>query len=431
MGSLTRSQVVLIFCGLMNLIHIYNLCLEYFEFNVTTNVSMEMPRKLVIPSFTICLDLPFDWERIPDAVVKRLLRNPQNNSQWLFNLGYDKFRNRSKVFQTIPNHGKIFRSIVYNAEVSLTVAEILNFTKDIKDLIERLRITQLVFPPGKHFKDVFWSSIQVLKSFPFHVKQVFIKQKQKCYQLDLRDDLAKLIDYDEFRILDENVLSHCNFKNPFRGIFYITREGQTISSGDQSISIDPNYMKSVSFHSFETQQMKPPYKTMCRDYKQYGYFSRLHCKNQCLKQQTIRKYNEIYYLSNAYSTDIYPVRHSSQSKSQYLPFFKQCDAECFANDCQSFTYVARLEENFPFQHETIVVWFPSRNPNVRIQTQATFPLISFLTSLFSTFGFWLGLSFLGSFSIMGKLLTKVSTRYRHKIRGRRPPFPKIHPELRM
>ena len=448
MGSLTRSRVVLIFCSLMNLIHIHNLCLQYFEFDVTTNVEMEMPRKLLFPSFTICLDLPFDWERIPDVLVKRLLRNPKNNSQWLLNLDEEKLKNRSEVFQTVANHGQIFQRIIHNAEVSLTVAEILNLTKDIKDFIERVRITQLVFP-SENSKNGLWNPTKNLNSFPFQVKQAFLKEKQKCFQLYLRDNLAKLIDYDEFRTLHEGILSYLAFKNSFHGYFYITREEKTVSSSDESIFIDPNSIRSVGFHSFETQQMKPPYKTMCRDYKQYGYFSRLHCKNQCLKQQIIKQHKEIHYLSNAYSTDIYPVRHLSHNISLYSLFFKQCDAECFPNDCQSFTYVTRLEDTFHSQNKCAIQWFPSRNPNVRIQTQAAIPLISFLTSLFSTFGFWLGLSFLGSFSIMGKLLSKLSTACRHENRGRRfssqtqitntvqhffryrAPFRKIYPELRM
>ena len=81
-----------------------------------------------------------------------------------------------------------------------------------------------------------------------------------------------------------------------------------------------------------------------------------------------------------------------------ITFQKLCEKQCMQPDCQSILHVVNniLYESSPWTSEIHIRH--SMNPVTGTVTQAAVPLISFLTSLCSTFGFWMGLSVMGSLS---------------------------------
>ena len=78
-------------------------------------------------------------------------------------------------------------------------------------------------------------------------------------------------------------------------------------------------------------------------------------------------------------------------------FQNLCEKQCAQPDCQSILHVVNNigYSNSPW---TEILMRHSMNPVTVTVTQAAVPLISFLTNLCSTFGFWLGLSVMGSVS---------------------------------
>ena len=76
-----------------------------------------------------------------------------------------------------------------------------------------------------------------------------------------------------------------------------------------------------------------------------------------------------------------------------------CEKKCQKRECYSVIHVPRLETHSLLQrqaNQTTISLHSSKTPVVRTVSQPAINLITYLTNLFSTFGFWMGVSVLGT-----------------------------------
>jgi len=153
----------------------------------------------------------------------------------------------------------------------------------------------------------------------------------------------------------------------------------------------------LSHSTYETHLLRPPYKTRCRVYED----SRAACLHACVKETSIRLNNTIPDKYNTYSRDSARRMTISDKLSldeyQYIKYdlWQQlqelCETKCMELDCQSVVHMPRITS--AGDHKRTLMYIQAAStPVIQAFTQPAIPLISFLTGIIATFGFWLGLS---------------------------------------
>ena len=201
---------------------------------------------------------------------------------------------------------------------------------------------------------------------------------------------------------------------------YVHSKGFLINAIDEKTIVKSGSGVETSFQSHESVLLKYPYKTDCGDYTKIGFSSRKYCKEMCFKSKTIQTYNALLEDSHAFESDNMFFNQSQYpwtNRPTVRFFIRQCMKDCKKIDCRSLTYHREnsvYSTNLGYSEQYI---FMAYNVVTFTKTQPAIPLVSFLTELFSTFGFWMGLSVTGSLMFFRRTWTKV-TSFTHERKAR-------------
>ena len=370
-------------CTLLNILHIYYLSDQYLRFEVTTTVQIIVPDELVIPSFTICTDLLglMKWNKLTLDQRRRLFTHPVTNKSLADN-------------QLIPSSLALLsdadaRDLGFYRNVFelFNTSFFINYSKNFGEIVE-----------GNWVNSLIATNLTTQRNF-FEIGLTFLQFRQKCFALRFRRESPKTVSYDDLvtKTRVKPWLSYiCYYPHNQEISQYIHESGHIITPFDTSKTIEPGHFLRLYCETYTSHLLPSPYSTNCRDYE-IRVTSKAHCKQKCIRNTIIDKYQFVPSGFHAYAADKYPVRSSNINQSEWSVIVKQCQDQCWHKDCSSIMFNCVTEKNAASEgNESSVMTYPPIGPVTQMETHADISFIVFATNILSTFGIWLGISCLDS-----------------------------------
>ena len=180
----------------------------------------------------------------------------------------------------------------------------------------------------------------------------------------------------------------------------------SISNDDESIDIkspeiEGNYKHILSYDSVKTHRLPSPYQTQCIDYGSRkltsdNCWSRKSCIDQCIENELIQKYGQLYHkkLHDSSAISSSDLNRTFALDTTYYTFKYMCLEKMSSPDCDTleyFRYITNTKEKLS-HNETQLVVAPSYVPLINIVHQESITLVDFLIYVLGTLSFWLCLS---------------------------------------
>ena len=374
-----------LFCFLVNILHIYYLCDEYFKFEVTTNVEIAIPDEIEVPAFTICSYL-FDaikWEDLTSDQRKKLFEGLKGFKP---PVDFSPSNIRSlRVTRSISD--QISKNLYYMFNTS----SLFHQTRDLWEVINETKVNSLIH------KRMALDSLGDHRLF--RNTMTFVRGNSKCFTLELRKEFGRGLNYEDF-ISDTSGMpwiNHFFFKShQMSVVLYNHRSGHVLTQLHSFISIEPQYYLLTSFETYTTILLPSPYSSNCRHYPVLQATSKAHCKEMCMKAMIADKYKILDTHYHAYILDSYPIRQGAlRNETERESIVDHCHRKCWQKDCFS-AFFYPLGRTYSRRNQSSVVTIAKKTPSTRTEAQPAIPFIVFLTNVLSTLGIWLGVSLLGS-----------------------------------
>ena len=428
--SPTWITLIYLICAIMNILQIHEISKQYFQYETTSNVEIEIQQVIDFPSFTLCVDIPatLKWNKV---------------SPGRLNLAELFLRGRPSSIQSMPTRPDFYddlMSILYDEIAEkMTIPEILNMTYGIENIFYLLTPSGVFLNSNRSTN--FDRLMSNLSNFQFSIDKTFLHAGLKCFTLSLRSGLYNKIDLNDLVESTEGgdhlLFWEVNFLIHVR--FFLHKKNYLISQMDDYYESDFGYITFVQFETFESIRLGYPYQTNCRDYTKVGLSSRKECIEGCFKNKTVTKFGHVFFRSHAFYFDNFFLGvKEDPGDTQHI--IQECKLQCKEIECHSTTYnyyetiskkltdflgqtcsisagATCSKNQWDFEKTSAVIINPPILPISRTESQSALPLVTFLTTVFSTFGFWLGLSVSDFFHVAPKIWQKVEIA-RDKIRSR-------------
>ena len=374
-----------VFCFLLNILHIYYLCDEYFRFEVTTNVEIAIPDEITVPAFTMCSPL-FDaikWEDLTSDQRKKLFEGLKD-----FKPPVDF---RPSNIRSLKPSELVLSQISKNLYDLLNTSSIFNQTRDVWEVINGEKVNLFIM------KKMALDSLGDLRAFKHTL--TFLRENFKCFTLELKEQLGKSLNYDDLLTATNgqlwiNQFSLNSYQLPM--LLYIHSSDHVITQLHSFKRIEQKSYFAVNFETHTTILLPFPYSSNCKDYSIFGTTSKAHCKEMCMQTRIADKFKVLDAQFHIYASDSYPIRQNLlENEAEGEKIIHHCQRKCWQKDCSStlFNLATVVNSRAPLSIATIVV---SKSPSTRTKAQAAIPFVVFMTNVLSTFGIWLGVSLLGS-----------------------------------
>ena len=429
-------------CFLMNVVHVYHICDQYFFYDVTTNIKIGFPETVEFPSMTLCPTLVslLKWEKMSTHLRRSLLQValPELTNETLLS---QMVSDPSLIGPEVRFHNKPWDRIPYNIYNRLvkevSIGMIFNLTASFEEVFPVISTTGLLYHSLGSDKQKTQEDRPTSGKFQFTIDSTFIHDRYKCWTLNIRPELNK-INFDELRAVyyspkrfliswKTSVRTEIQVFIHSRGYLINTRDDKTIIRNKSGSCV------ATEFISHESVLLEYPYKTNCRDYTKIGFTSRKHCKEMCFKSKIIQRYKALVEDCHAFQSEdmfLLESEYPTNNRSIVRHFIRMCKKDCEERDCRSVTYhtndksfyqasnffrkkclVLTQNTSLCFEYRKYSEQFicPAYNVITFTETQPAIPLVSFLTELFSTFGFWMGLSVTGCLIFVRDTWIKVTS----------------------
>jgi hypothetical protein len=288
----------------------------------------------------------------------------------------------------------------------------------------------------KHFDQISGKNVTIEDSYvPLETRKdfeaamdvkTFLKDKSKCYSLDVKQEYRKVPFYTIMRqAIVPGMLSYYKIYNQvvntINTFYYIlTPNGRTTRSGFYSyVPLSPQLGRSfkMTYDSYEAHLLPPPFETKCIEYQKLGKGSRGDCYEKCLRRK-LSKINGLV----PQGVNIYPgevngllamgdlwTNHTIKSILRQVEI--KCDRKCHAKDCVSIFHIPKKLTTSKTAGNTYLINIAPQSPTVKATCLQMLTLTQFLTDLVSTFGFWLGISALGIFRFLKRSAKVINAAY--------------------
>ena len=431
--------LIYLICSIMNNVHIYQICDEYFRYDVTANVRIAIPEELEFPSMTLCVDImhALKWIEMTLELRRYLLTQPLFPEPIIETMVSDGSSVEETVLKlSVSDYYEASQHIYSNLMKRKTIPEILNLTKQIEHLYKFFGINGLFKEPNGSVQ-LYSIFTEDMSDFQFIIDKTFLHSGLKCFTLSLRSDLHSIInlnDASNMGIIFSNLLIWQSVSGLRTRVFF-HRKGYLISSKDPSVTVERGHVLKLTFEVLESILLKHPYNTNCRDYSAMGLSSRKECREKCIKSKTAR-FGYVFYESHGFASDGLYTRGNIDSGV----ITQECKRNCWQKECVSITYTYEKikeqnlvksrgrnctkstgsncpEGEYDLRKESDLIVSIPYKASTRTELQPAMSLVSFVTAVLSTFGFWMGLSVSGAAIFMRQTWTE-ALNLGNKIRSR-------------
>ena len=352
-----------------------------------------------IPMITICFRLPpsIKWNDLDISILKMILSNEYNVSELLSSKNTPEEMVRDMIF-----HPDTFHNL---RSGKFSIQDIFNLTLDINQIMLDVDVLEINHSVEHGFQ--FVSSKASKNPNTLYRVDSTINNFRKCFSINITLKDFHHYDYDEVLSTGEaGVISYLNFKKTTARYMlddvdvYYNKYGSVFSTRQDSVNlpIKKAHFHRVTYDTVETILLEFPYQTNCRYYRG---ITRGDCNDDCVRKKSFELTNKIPYVSPFYDYDVGEILGPTNitEMSLILSNIRQtCSVYCSKPSCETTAYYPRHHSSSPkpiSNYSVIGLTMPKRF-TYRTVAEPAAPLVTLITNLFSTFGFWLGYSVLSS-----------------------------------
>ena len=392
------SEILMkIFCLLGLGWQVYELSFKYFQYDVTSSVKVQFSDHMDYPVVSICV-LMFDLLKM-DVLEKM---HPEN---------YDSLRKLENAIMTRDQKLKFLNQLMSTSHVD----SLFRMTSSSREVFSSCRILNSSYLVQRskcsNFFNITESISREYKCFTFRPKDSFrlvydtnrvLRSLRWGYIMGIYIDKAYWITNDSSDPLMESA----------RVSMHDFDEESTVGT---EYFLNCNPIKAIFRFSLiqSTSQLLPkPFTTDCRDYQADGLVSQAECFNQCFKRVTIKDFGQYPYgpaVIQEKNVRIYKKMMTSEQlkkePSLYGKVLNQsiiCDGICSKNDCILRNMVPILLMKSIAYPYNVFHFFMSRSREISTGYQEEVNLYTFVTSIGSVLGFWIGFAMINLSEVIQK-----------------------------
>lgn len=377
-------------CAIGCYIQINSITASYFEYQITTQVKVELPTTLLLPSLNVCF-------RIVD----------------LFNFPLYVNQSNVNVSQITGSKGPSAPDLPIDALMSMiTIHDVFKYTPgNTKNLLSCCIYRR---PNSYNFHDLRDSNAchEMFSVANFYLQE-FI-----CYRVELSKYVNQEYHYRSvaFALTHPGLLYSVSFnisphfesvqslkiivneqhERPFRSAAFTPSVGRFF---DNRTKLSRYNWFTTTFYILTNELMPPPYQTKCLDYSTLGFIDHEDCTKKCLIKECLRafqRYPYSVYEKEALNEKIITLSqlHANASMSKMLyRFERKCAKQCNRKGCAisyTVTHVTKDPNNDFMTFNVLIPQFP----NYFIKFHPKLSFIEYFIYVLSCFGTWFGLSIL-------------------------------------
>lgn len=426
MKIITTSLKVIWFlaCLAGNIYQITEISSDYLAYQIVTTINVNFPYSLQAPSMGVC----FFENQIADLDVLESV-NPSFREE----LNISSLTNE-EIIDEIKRQGlaekRKFQGIMFKGLDLKTRSQVTyNFT----DLFSRCL---LVKPDGA--RQVLGNCSSLFNIVFFHFLYY------NCYSFNLKTDLTLeflrsnraetimgFLYYFMFTPLAVNVTSEALF-------FYNTNNDYNRMGYFRYLFLSElGNLISLSYEEFSNSLLPSPYVTHCINYtsdvrmQEYQITDRGSCYEACLKYKSGKVIGPKTLLPGIF---VFEDRFENDTETEILDVFQlysnetlidmkdslsaECDKLCVSPACQETFRVPTLRSSIEYAFACCLTYL-LQSPKIETTCEAKLSFVVFLTNIFSTFGFWVGLSLYSIIDIFADFIGGIYNRFNRTENGKK------------
>ena len=350
---------------------------NYFEYRTTTEIRIELPKKVSRMAISICTRYVdhLDYEQIRRESPGKFRSNWHftHDVNWIRK--YQHELTVDEILRFTPEINSILFKMAYR--VSHSYESRVSNGSSIYDLLEVEKYLYLEFICYKLYQksgeDISYSSLSVTPTASGEILHIVLNKT-----LD-RANMMK-------------IAIHSQRNRPYRSLMFTPVQRRSYDAKDQVAQYNSFSSYSTLLH---TRNLPPPYDTKCFDYERIGLASTTECIEECIKTRVIQKLNKIpfSFMVNE-SIDMKMVSYLDVIRPETAKTLFQiqhvCSEICSHRSCKDLTEMTFTTSTmFPvFILRVIVPLYPS----IFITANPALKLVEFLTQVMSILSTWTGVS---------------------------------------
>ena len=388
----------------------------YFSYKVTTKLQIEFPEVLAPQSTSFCV-------RNTDVLQFDRL-NQQTGRNWSYAADGDLIRKYqeeltiNEFFEFTPEVHQVISKIVFRKKGTYE-----RFVRTGASINETFSITKYVYLEYICFRmwdrtasSMTFRSLAVTPTNPGMIYEIYLSEAM------IRSNIIK-------------ISTHGRGNYPFRSLSVcpVMRRQYDHATGSFMYNMYTIYQVRIT-----VDLLKPPFETMCLNYRDIGIDSDAHCIQSCIRKKTMQRYNMIPFGVIVNETlkgeekDLKLVSNNNVANEifgkEQLDIEEECGSViCSRKDCNVRTAITMVTQLMNTDVPVIGIRMnvPS-DPWISVSSSPTLDLVEFLTYAMSCVSTWTGLSimFAEPVSLFHKA-KRIITRYRGRNLGEQSPNVKL------
>lgn len=301
---------------------------------------------------------------------------------------------------------------IWEAESSLTIAQIFNYTPGIDEVFADCWIRNpndygITQSNGTHCADVFEVSkfyIQEFLCYMFRQKTVTdtLAYKMSAYAISWPEAMY-IIQTDR----QLQTFAYANLLKPLLHDDGLPWRSLTLSpwfnlQWNTNTSKYWDYNLKMTYGEVVIELLPPPYKTNCRNYTSEGknIQSKYECQQKCLEVLTIEAFNKVPFSGiTAKPVDYKHISPLDTNKNATLlallsEFEAKCEEECKQNDCEQRFTITTVDVATQATWHAIIVKIPQQ-PFQHVKFRPAMQVVELMAYALGIVGTWFGVSVLG------------------------------------
>lgn len=406
--SLCHHLFWLFVCLIGNAFQLYWISSQYFRYDISTNVQLLTPDRVDPPVVTMCFDLirVIKWSAMSDEERMSMLKVDGNYI----------------VPQLEEQEGNITIKNIEMAVFSSNLLEMTNLMIRIQSKFNSSELFRVTLKGSDMFRLV-WLYNPVKKNLDIVSMdnnlleiECFMRANQKCYLFDVKKpSWASNLSYSGIRkqsLNTKNNLASYWFHEEV--VWNLNEAIYILSARGHSSRLDINaFLKlpmkakvgyTLTYNEYRSSLLPPPYATMCRNYSKEGLVSKGGCYETCLRRLSLKRMGILHPALAIFPNE---TRKTAHVMTLYADKFANkvdvsqevdniCTEECGQRDCSTVLYAPRYLVSQRITDRPRISQYITLTPIVEADCLEQISLIQFITDISSSFGFWLGMSAIGT-----------------------------------
>ena len=433
-----------------NIYHIYFLIFEYSKYDISIDVQYVNPDVIQAPITVFCF---------PAWRIIRFKEISKEEQIQLLHKEPDEYSNETSwVSHDFNNQNKSAKSDLYEKTVSLwrwkpifaimanlrnnSIDEQFRLTADVKHIFQLFEIFVNNFTEGnvtynmeRYYTGLTWGRQSIVEQL-FEIKQ-FMRDVNKCFSIQLKEKFREFNYKDVLRQpIYKGALFHIGINKTIASyadlmMFGVTGNDDPMSTASMCalhLHVYDNHI-AFTYDTYVSKLLEYPYQTDCRNYSKGNFISQGDCHEKCVKQVAFESPDSLNmmpaYVSiqrndtnpSGKNVTLAPVstfaieldrsdNYTALLRKKIQDVLSFCDKKCSQRECESEKFIPKLLTLQTKRHNAYVGLFAPNNPAIVVVSQPKYSFIEFITALFSTLGFWLGV-FVFGFVFHAKTAEKV------------------------